>query len=344
MRRLVIDFSEAPLQTPSLIFFVLISWCNMTHGRDPVQVMVWISNTDDYPNWNDEKKLARLEKVLEWHSYIENLHREKKVTHVWGSHQLLARAEFTVSQGVLVAVYEVESWSEFNYLLSQDPLREVSQYNTSPLCSILEDREEDLSRYERHKSVFLGENPGKERLAIYESERARYNLPPEYVGKYDYKNPRNSRTDFEFDPPSDQKLNFLILGVNPPEYITMWDDLRKLIHHEKVTWWHDYVAMLINQDKISHGWSTNDFCLIAGPATRSCGPILIYSVDSFEEFNFLYKLDPLRDATMFWSVLLQPIADQRALDEQRFNLALQRQVVPSAELPDLPSVRFSGRN
>jgi hypothetical protein len=41
-------------------------------------------------------------------------------------------------------------------------------------------------------------------------------------------------------------------------------------------------------------------------------------------------LDPLRDATLFWSVLLQPIADQRHLDQFRLDAALQRE---NASLP-----------
>ncbi len=113
-------------------------------------------------------------------------------------------------------------------------------------------------------------------------------------------------------------------GVNPPEYNTLCDDARKLIHHEKVMWWHDYMAKMIQEEKVSHAWGTSDFCSISGTNGNSASAIAIYKANDYEEFNHLYSLDPIRRDTLLWSILLQPIADQRRLDTERFERELSR--------------------
>ena len=299
----------------------------------PVQIMVWISATDDFPSWPLHSKLDRYTRVVEWHDYIEALYHRGKVTHVWGSHQLLSRAKFTTSQGVLMAVYNVSSWKEFDELLIDDPLRDVSQYVTTPLTSLLEDKESDLARYEHHKQLFLG-GADPVRLRTYEEARAKFNQKPDYVGKQAYHRPTNPRTPLRQGWREGDPLQILLLGVNPEEYITDWDDLTKLIHHEKVMWWHDYTAMLIEQRKISHCWGTNDFCHISSVSGNSAAALTVFTVATYEEFDALYKLDPIRQSTMFWSVLLQPAADQRVQDERR----LERAVSASRRKAQIPSM------
>jgi len=287
---------------------------------DAIEVMVMISNPDDFISWNAQRKVERYKRVIDWHDYITRLHETGKVRQVWGSHQLLSRAKFVTSLGLLVAVYQVESWREFDELLLNDPLRDISQYVTTPLTPLFEDREADLQRYEQHKQKLLGGKDDMGRL-IYSAYRSLYNQPPDYFGKYDYIQPQNLPTDINVVEQPGDPLQILIMGVNPDEYITLWDDTHKLIHHEKVTWWHDYTAMLIHQDKISHAWGTHDFCYLSGMSAVSASAVVVYKPRNYDEFDTLYRLDPIRDTTQFWSILLQPIADQRRMDEERLKRA-----------------------
>lgn len=285
-------------------------------------VMAMISNPDDFQSWSNERKLERYQRIIKWHEYIQKLFEAGKVTHVWGAHQLLSRAKSVKTVDMRIAVYSVGSWKEFDELLIEDPLRDISQYVTTPLCGLLEDKDTDLQRYERHKNHLLGNNALANRL--YVDYRATYNQTPDYVGKYDYVQPPNPPTDMNTTEQPGDPLQVLIMGVNPNEYITMWDDSRKLVHHEKVTWWHDYMAMLISEGKISHAWGTHDFCSIDSLSGNSASAVAIYKTKDFEEFDGLYKLDPIRDATLFWSVLLQPIADQKRHDEKLLEQAKSR--------------------
>jgi len=294
--------------------------------EDPFEVLVWNSCTDDYPAWSQDAKIDRLNKVLQWHDYISQLESKGCVVNSWGSHQLLSKVEFTSTQGLLFAVYRVSSWHEFDILLSIDPLRDVSRYVTIPLTPLLEDRETDRERYEQHKKYFLQDGTDPIRKRVYEENRARYNSQPDYVGQYDYHRPANPANSHSDQSSQGDPLEILLMGSNPPEYISMWDDLQKLIHHEKVMWWHDYTSMLIKEGKISHCWGTNDFCHIASDSYRAASALTIFTVANFEEFDHLYKMDPIRQSTVFWSVLLQPLGDQRVLDELRLRHALGEKI------------------
>lgn len=146
-------------------------------------VMVMINNTEDYPSWSLSAKIERAKATVAWHDYIRDLYKKGKVTHLWGSHQLLSRATPSTSQGVLVAVYSTSTWKEFDDLLLHDPLRDTSTYLTTPLSSLLEDRDSDQARFDAHKEQFFGSSPSPYMLAEYESRRAMYNDAPDYVGK-----------------------------------------------------------------------------------------------------------------------------------------------------------------
>src|SRR5258706_10415335 len=99
-----------------------------------MEIMNVISNPDDFARWDPKRKLDRYRRVMEWHDHIRAYHKKGKVPWVWGSHQLLSRVEPTGSQGVLVAVYRVEDWAEYDHLMTvDDPLRDVSTYATVPL-------------------------------------------------------------------------------------------------------------------------------------------------------------------------------------------------------------------
>lgn len=286
-------------------------------------VLTWVAAPESFPEWSTEKQLERYRRVLEWHDYAAELGARGLITHSWGSHQLLSRARYSTSIGPLLAIYRVGSWAEFDDLLIRDPLRDISRYVTTPLSDLYEDRETDWARLEKHRTEFMsGKSP--EMVRQFEMERGRYNNAPDYVGKYEYTPPGNAKTSWSRRAQAGDPLSILLLGMNPHEYVTQWDDTRKLIHHEKVMWWHDYMAYLIQQKKISHAWGTHDFCFVDALEGNSAAAVGIYEVETYDEFDTLYRLDPIRTSTLFWSVLLQPIADQRAQDELRYSVARSR--------------------
>lgn len=104
----------------------------------------------------------------------------------------------------------------------------------------------------------------------------------------------------------------------------MWDDFTKLVHHEKVMWWHDYTSKMIAEKKVTHAWGTNDFCKIGETSGNSAAAVSIFSVSDYEEFDGLYKMDPIRQSTLFISVLLRPISDQLEYDKSRLEVLEKR--------------------
>jgi hypothetical protein len=288
----------------------------------PFEVMVLISNPDSFPDWAATEKRDRYERVVAWHEYAQTLNGEGKVPYAWGSHQLLSRAKLTPSLGLLVAVYRVESWQEFDELLLDDPLRDVSQYATTPLTPLFQDRSSDLRRFERNRDMLRPDASDLDRV-VHAVTRALYNKAPDFVGRYEQVEPTNPPTDFSTVESPEGQLEILLIGTNPDEYITLWDDVRKLVHVEKVNWWHDYMAMLIHDQKVSHAWGTNDFCFIGGLSATYAGAAAVFRVKDYEEFDELYRLDPIRETTLFWSVLLQPIGRQRRMDSERLKRAKQ---------------------
>jgi hypothetical protein len=291
---------------------------------DPIEVMVAITNPDDFISWSQDRKISRYERVIEWHDYIADLHNRGNVPQVWGSHQLLSRADFVKSLGLLIAVYRVESWLEFDELLLNDPLRDISQYVTIPLSPLVEDQPVDNNRLVvKRNRLFLGQdNMGLVNLS---NHRALFERQPEFVGQHQLTPPANAPIDLTATAQPGAPLQILIMGINPDELITHWNDARKVVHYEKVSWWFDYIAMMIQQGKVTHGWATRDFCNITTmDSGNRASSVVLYQVQDYDEFDELYTLDPLREEAMHWSVLLQPIADQRRMDEVRLAQARAR--------------------
>jgi hypothetical protein len=127
-----------------------------------------------------------------------------------------------------------------------------------------------------------------------------------------------------FDETSDEdRLQVMVVGTNPPGFMD-WTDAQQFISYEKVMWWHDYLAMLVQQGQVTHAWNGRDFCDIEGFSGVTENATVVYSVADLAEFGDLYSLDPLRLKGDFWSIVLQPIFRQRQLDEQRLAQARAR--------------------
>lgn len=290
---------------------------------EPLDVFVLISNPPDFNAWPDEQQIRRYERVLEWHDYIREVHDRGQAPWVWGSHQLLSAVNLTGSLGVLVAVYHVESLAEFDRLLDDDPLRDISEYLIFPLAPLFEDRETDFKRLDTARRQLLDGKAASSRVA-YETYRTLWRDAPDFVDNVEYRRPPNPPVDLQRTAQPDDPIEVLLYGSNPDELITDWIDARKVIHYEKVQWWHDYAAMLIERGNLTHGWSGHQFCAIDRRAAVSAPVPAVIAAPTYDEFDALYKLDPLRDATLFLSVVLKPIADQRASDMTRLERARAR--------------------
>jgi hypothetical protein len=289
-----------------------------------MEIMVFITNPSDMDNWPLEKRLERQRCVLDWHDYICKLN-PTKVPQVWGSNQILSQVRYCCVQHVLVAVYKVDSLSEFDELLVEDPLREISKYQTVMLTDVRNDLKTDKDRFDQTLES-ISKNVDKKMLNEHEKIRSLFKSAPEYVGKFDKITPPNK--DVLYNPRKrkdeiDSELQILIHGMNPPEYME-WDDVRKLVHYEKVLWWHDHVADMIDKEKMSHVWGTHDFCDIELMSYRSAAGVAVYKVKDLDEWDDIYRLDPLRESGRFQSIILKDISEERELDIKRLE-KLERQ-------------------
>jgi hypothetical protein len=293
-----------------------------------MEFLILVSNTDDFHSWPQQKKVERYERVLEWHQFVRA--NKKNVPYVWGTHQVLSANAFSKLRSMHVLVYRVESLSELDELMDRDPLRDVSQYMTWILSPLEDDLSKDIKRITRLRTNLAGgkdlsTNPAWNEL------RALYTHPPDFVGQYSPVAPPNKPKEYS-DEPSDE-IEILICGTNPPDFMS-WSDAKQLISYEKVIWWADYAWMLIHRGQVKYGWNFHDFCASDSFASNSEGSALVYTVGSFDEFDEIYPLDPLRLKGSFWSIVLQPIAKQEQIDERRLEDARKR--LSSLELGERP--------
>ena len=207
--------------------------------------------------------------------------------------------------------------------MGADPLRDVSQYVTAPLATLADDLETDHERTNYAREQLYRGKSDRQR-ALLEDFLAEFAGPPEYLGKYKLRNPGNPRTTLERLEQPEDKLEVLVIGMNPDNLIETYSDAKSLVLYEKVNWWFEYMAMMIEQGFVTHAWGTHDFCNVSGMRPDSKGASAIYSVKDMEEFHIVYNLDPLREWAKFHTILLKPIADQRRTDEERLQRARAR--------------------
>jgi len=289
-----------------------------------MEFLVLAGSPLDFPGWRSREKLDRFKRVVEWHNeYLPKQYSAKKITHSWGSHEVLSRFDPTTSLGILSAVYSVESFDEFDELMNINPLRDVSRFTTLPLCSLFEDKRSDYERTERSLELLM-KNKSDEQRRIIEQLRARYSGPPDFVGRFSLANPRNDPNPLDETDFAEGGIRVMLIGCNPNNLIESWDDVRKQVLYEKVNWWFDYMAMMIGEGRVTHAWGTHDFCNIQGPSVNSKGAAHTISARDFDDFHISYNLDPLREWAQYHTIVLSPIARQRALDELRFKEAEKR--------------------
>ena len=287
-----------------------------------MDTLVLTTQPADAASWPANKQLARYERTVEWHDFARGLNERGALPWAWGSHSLLHSAKTTARTHVVISVYQTKSLEELDRLMDDDPLRDFSEYLTIPLTTLDNDFETDRKRLElADHELIRGRRKTARAVQDYE---ANYRGAPDYAGKYPRKNPANRPVDFNRTAGPGDKFEVLLYGTNPDQYIGEWSDLRKHVHYKKVLTWHDYVAMLTAQGKLSHVWGTHGFCSHHTLEATYAGAVQIFQADDFDDFDEVYRLDPIRESTIFLSVALRPIADQRAGDVRRLEIARQR--------------------
>lgn len=278
-------------------------------------ILVASFNPDDFISWPLDRKVDRYERVLRWHDRNSKLGPDK-VPYSWGAYQIISQVNPSPVVHVLIAVYRVESIPEFDQLMLNDPLRDVSKYTTVLLDELEGDYQTDQQRFDESlKRLQAQAGAGNQE---FDRIRSRYVSQPSFVGQYPFIKAPYPLRNYSAQPAAlagnKQELEFLIHGMNLEEDHG-WDDATKAIHYEKVLWWHHYIAKMVNEGRITHVWGTHDFCDIGLFSYRSASGMAIYRAESLEDFADVYKQDPLRTRARFWSVALKPITMQRADDE-----------------------------
>lgn len=285
-----------------------------------MQTMVIVYNPPDIGSWTDQQRVARWERVAEWHEYAVQLNRAGKLTHAWGSHGLTDAAIPNPRQHIIVTIYSTDSFAEFNELREADPLLDHSEYLTVPLISLEHLREVDELKLADFTERVLRDDPINQR--VYAEHRAvSKTTPPKFVGQFPVATPSNPGTDFDQRAGADAPLTVLLYGVNPDEYVNQWDDMTKLLHCQKMVWWHDYMAKLYAEGHVTHVWGAADYTSAITTSTKTGGNVSIHQARDFEEFDGLYRIDPVRSKNLYLSAALRPIADQRDSDRRRLELA-----------------------
>jgi hypothetical protein len=293
-----------------------------------MQTLVMIHNPADIASWSEDRRLDRWERVMRWHQYARQLNEQGKITHAWGSHGLGDAERPDSRHHTLVTVYSTTDLSEYDDLREIDPLLDVSDYVTVPLVSLEQKHAADVAKFEDLQTrVVRPDDPVNARVFA-EHKAVIKSTPPDFAGKYPRVSPANEGTDFDTREGQQAPLRVLLYGVNPDEYVDMWNDMTKLLHCQKLLWWHDYVAMLHSQGHVTHAWGSNDYTASLAPNAKTGGHVAIYRTADFDEFDGLYRVDPVRSKQLYISIALRPIADQRASDERRYALARTRTLAP----------------
>jgi hypothetical protein len=273
-------------------------------------------------SWTDEQRLARWARVMDWHEHARELNASGKLPCAWGLRQLPHTSRPSAVAHGLVSIYQTESLAEFTALLDSDPLREVSDYMTVPLTTLDGDYATDVNRFDDARAALIGQDPVSVlRYAEYEAVMAKQ---PEFVGKYAPRVPANEPVDFDRTSEPGDPIEFLVNGVNPDGYVGMWDDLRHLMHYQKVLWWHHYTWMMATQGIKSHTWGTHDYCTTIRNTSRTAGALDVYRVAKMSELTAALALDPIRDDSIMQIAALRPVADQLRSDERRATQAMRQ--------------------
>jgi hypothetical protein len=296
-----------------------------------MDVLVLVTNPRPSATWSAQQRLTRWARVMEWHDYARELHDRGRLPWAWGLRMMLETTRPTAVCHGLAAIYQVDDLQELSCLLDDDPLRDVSEYLSVPLAGLDEDFANDTERFERAKRALIGDDPvALVKYAEYEAVTAQ---APSYVDAWAQRLPANPPVDFDTRSEPGDPLEVFVYGVNPNGYIESWDDLRHLLHYQKVLWWHHYTWMLAGQGIKTHSWGTHDFCNVVFNSSKSASAFDVFRVPTLERFSDVFALDPIRDDSLYQVALLRPIAEQRRSDERRAVETMRRTGATLARLP-----------
>jgi hypothetical protein len=299
-----------------------------------MDVLILVTSPKDTASWSDAQRRRRWAGVMDWHDYALALNERGKLPWAWGLRNLLDTTKPTAVDHGLAAIYQVDNLAELTSMLDEDPLREVSEYLSVPLATLAEDFANDTERFESAKKGLIGDDPvAMLKYTEYEAAMAKV---PRHVGNFTSRLPANAPVDFDRLSEPGDALEILVNGTNPDGY-TDWDDLRLLLHYQKVLWWHHYTWMLVEQGIKSHSWGVHDFCTTIYNSNKRAAAMDVFNVPNLETFTKYFALDPIRDDSLYQVALLRPIAEQRRSDHRRAArvlggtpVALTRSLVPAA--------------
>jgi len=295
-------------------------------SEPPYEIMVIITNPEDFASWPADQKKDRHKRVLDWHQFVR-ANNPGKITQAWGTHQILSQNGLSNINNMHLAVYNVPDLREYDRLMVEDPLRDVSRYGTFFLQSLKGDHAKDFERTNKLRDHLFKENAAlrTDPDSEYAKLRQLYTQAPDFVGNYTPRDPPNEIMDFnsrtlDTAKKEDESTNVLIIETNTDESQSH-DDGRKLILYEKILWWADYASMLIGKGQITHGWTQHNFCDAEDYASGREGAVVVHRTDTWEEFDKLYADNPIRTHGKFWSIVLQPLELQYELDKRRAEIA-----------------------
>ena len=286
-----------------------------------MQILQLITSPDNINDWNGSEIIDRQKRILKWHDFIREL-SGTTVSHVWGSHQILNHREPSSSKEAYVTVLDVENLDHYDDIMAKDPLRDRAKYMTVMLTRLEDDWSDDQKRLEEAKRDLFDTKDAEPDW--YMQERRMFKKRPDYVGKHKFIKPENPPVNWKTGREKLNKqfagkpLEILIYGMNPEEMM-LWSDVRKLIHYEKVIWWHHHIAEMLNRGHVSHVWGTHDFCRTDRTSGNSANAPVVYRATDLDEFDSIYRKDPLRTHGRFISLVLRPIEDQARYDELRLD-------------------------
>src|SRR5262245_22667930 len=103
--------------------------------KEYMEFLVLVSNPDDFMGWSQQRKIERYQRTLEWHDFVGQ-HNPTKMPYVWGTRQVVSQTRLSNVRSMMAAVYRVKSLDEFDRLMDEDPLRDISKYVTWALSPV----------------------------------------------------------------------------------------------------------------------------------------------------------------------------------------------------------------
>lgn len=266
------------------------------------QILNMAHNPPDFPSWPNDQKRDFYKRVVEWHDYISGLMKDGHVLRAWGTQKMPGRVRAHGTKTALVALYEA-TFDKFSELVIKDPLWNSAIYMSPILKSIEGDYEDDLRRFESQKSYLEMKTASLFGEPVVKFRGTRVNIAPGGT------------------------IEVLVGSGNTPGWHDLSDE-EQLPIYEKVLQMHDYFTPFREANVVSE-WGTYQNCgfgILEGPT--SAKGIWIAKVNSYDEFDELFQVNPMRNNSNVFTYILIPFDEsrKRAKEELRIFSSRSRSV------------------